>query len=105
MYANARTEDLWSALEKESGQPSPQSWTPGLNRWDTRYPKWSQSGWKSDETSVTQERFVYDRLLGQTEPELKSGRSYQRPTIWGRFRDNLMDGRQASWVPAGEMDG
>ena len=73
MYDNARTEDLWSALETESGRPV----TAIMDSWVKQmgYPVLQV---ESDRTggqttlSVTQERFVYDRLLGDGEPDSDS---------------------------------
>ncbi|MBM10819.1 MAG: aminopeptidase [Chloroflexi bacterium] len=74
MYANARTQDLWSALETESGQPV----TAIMDSWVKQmgYPVLQVETGQSDgqtQISVTQERFVYDRLLGDSEPD---------PEVW-----------------------
>ena len=69
MYANARTQDLWSALEAESGQPV----TTIMDSWVKQmgYPvlqvETDRSGGQT-RLSVIQERFVYDRLLGESDP-------------------------------------
>ncbi|MEE8466677.1 MAG: M1 family metallopeptidase, partial [Dehalococcoidia bacterium] len=67
MYANARTQDLWSALETESGKPV----TAIMDSWVKQmgYPVLHVESHRSDgqtRLSITQERFVYDRLLGET---------------------------------------
>ncbi|PKB59194.1 MAG: hypothetical protein BZY83_03035, partial [SAR202 cluster bacterium Casp-Chloro-G2] len=74
MYANARTEDLWSALEKESGKPV----TAIMDSWVKQmgYPVLQVETDRTDgktKLSITQERFVYDKLLGGSEPD---------PEIW-----------------------
>ena len=99
LYGNARTEDLWSALETTSGQPVTSimdSWTKQMG-----YPvlrvETSESGGNLDLT-LHQERFVYDRLEEETEPE---------PEVWqvpvgvssGGASDTssmVMDSRQAN---------
>ena len=65
MYANARTQDLWSALEEESGQPV----TSIMDSWVKQmgYPVLQVDAERTEEhlqLSMSQERFVYDRLLG-----------------------------------------
>ena len=65
MYANARTQDLWSALEEESGQPV----TTIMDSWVKQmgYPVLQVDAERAEEhlqLSMSQERFVYDRLLG-----------------------------------------
>ncbi len=73
-YGNARTEDLWSALEATSNQPVNtimDSWTKQMG-----YPVLTvamEGESTHPEISLTQERFVYDRLLGEEEPE---------PQVW-----------------------
>ena len=69
-YANARTEHLWAALEQASQQPVTtimDSWTGQMGypvlRVETR-----ESG-DHLELALSQERFVYDNLLGESEPE------------------------------------
>jgi puromycin-sensitive aminopeptidase len=67
MYDNARTQDLWSALETESGQPV----TAIMDSWVKQmgYPVLQVETDRSDsktQISVSQERFVYDRLLGDS---------------------------------------
>ncbi len=99
LYGNARTEDLWSALESASGQPVTSimdSWTKQMG-----YPvlrvETSESGGNLDLT-LHQERFVYDRPEEETEPEpevwqvpvgVSAGGSTEPTTM-------VMDSRQAS---------
>ena len=73
-YGNALTQDLWSALEEASGQPVTSimgSWTKQMG-----YPVLKI---ETDRTAghleliVSQERFVYDRLVGDGEPD---------PEVW-----------------------
>ena len=73
-YGNARTHDLWSALEEESGLPV----TSIMDSWvlQTGYPVIRvEAARKAEEVeiSLSQERFVYDRLLGDEEPN---------PEVW-----------------------
>ena len=73
-YGNARTHDLWRALEEESGLPV----TSIMDSWvlQTGYPvlRVEASRTANDvQLSLTQERFVYDRLLGDEEPN---------PEVW-----------------------
>ena len=73
-YGNARTQDLWAALEEESGLPV----TSIMDSWvkQTGYPVLGvQADRRGDDVqvSLTQERFVYDRLLGDEEPN---------PEVW-----------------------
>ena len=73
-YGNARTQDLWQALEEESGLPV----TSIMDSWvkQTGYPVLEvQADRRGDglQISLTQERFVYDRLLGDEEPN---------PEVW-----------------------
>jgi len=69
-YSNARTEDLWAALEAASGQPVTSimdSWTKQMG-----YPVLQVEASRTAdhiELTLRQERFVYDRLLGGEEPE------------------------------------
>ena len=102
-YGNARTADLWSALEAASGQPV----TSIMNSWTNQmgYPVLRiESNRTSEDLELTlhQERFVYDRLLDGDE---------QEPEVWrvpvavssggGEPTSTVMDGRQASIrVPA-----
>jgi puromycin-sensitive aminopeptidase len=69
MYANARTQDLWEALETESGQPV----TSIMDSWVKQmgYPVLQVEASRDQDgvqLAVSQERFVYDRLLGESEP-------------------------------------
>ena len=109
MYANARTQDLWSALEAESGQPV----TAIMDSWVKQmgYPVLQVEANRSQEQvnlTVTQERFVYDRLLGEEEPS---------PEVWqvpvsvstgapdSTATATVMEGRQAQLaVPAAGGD-
>ena len=73
-YGNARTQDLWAALEEESGLPV----TSIMDSWvkQTGYPVLrveAARGANEVQVSLTQERFVYDRLLGDEEPN---------PEVW-----------------------
>ena len=68
-YGNARTHDLWASLEEESGLPV----TSIMDSWvlQTGYPVLqveADRGGDEVQLSLTQERFVYDRLLGEEEP-------------------------------------
>lgn len=111
MYDNARTEDLWSALETESGQPV----TAIMDSWVKQmgYPVLQV---ESDRTggqttlSVTQERFVYDRLLGDTGPDSDSDNEVWRvPVSASQGREEstvtVMDGRQTQIDVPGSGDG
>ncbi len=69
-YANARTEDLWAALEEASQLPV----TAIMNTWTGQmgYPVLKVEARESGEhleLALSQERFVYDNLLGESEPE------------------------------------
>ena len=73
-YGNARTQDLWAALEEESGLPV----TSIMDSWvkQTGYPVIEVKAARNDsevQVSLSQERFVYDRLLGDEEPN---------PEVW-----------------------
>ena len=73
-YGNARTQDLWAALEEESGQPV----TEIMDSWvkQTGYPVLrveAARGSSDVQVSLSQERFVYDRLLGDEDPN---------PEVW-----------------------
>ena len=73
-YGNARTQDLWAALEEESGLPV----TNIMDSWvkQTGYPVLqinADRGSDGVQVSLTQERFVYDHLLGEEEPN---------PEVW-----------------------
>ena len=111
MYDNARTEDLWSALETESGRPV----TAIMDSWVKQmgYPVLQV---ESDRTggqttlSVTQERFVYDRLLGDTGPDSDSDNEVWRvPVSASQGREEstvtVMDGRQTQIDVPGSSDG
>ena len=69
-YANARTEHLWAALEEASQQPV----TAIMGTWTGQmgYPVLRVEAHESGdhlELALSQERFVYDNLMGETEPE------------------------------------
>ncbi|MDA0733136.1 MAG: M1 family metallopeptidase [Chloroflexi bacterium] len=74
-YQNAQTKDLWSALEEASKQPV----TSIMNTWTGQmgYPVLDvtarQSGGQT-EITLSQQRFVYDSLLGEGEPEATTWR-------------------------------
>ena len=75
-YANARTEDLWAALEDASQLPV----TSIMNSWTGQmgYPVLNVETRESGdnlELALTQERFVYDNLLG----------NLNRKTWYGRY--------------------
>ena len=69
-YANARTEHLWAALEDASKLPV----TAIMNTWTGQmgYPVLRVETRESDDQlqlALSQERFVYDNLMGDSEPE------------------------------------
>ena len=111
MYDNARTEDLWSALETESGRPV----TAIMDSWVKQmgYPVLQV---ESDRTggqttlSVTQERFVYDRFLGDGEPDSDSDNEVWRVPVSASQGSEesavtVMDGRQPQLDVPGSGDG
>ena len=111
MYDNARTEDLWSALETKSGQPV----TAIMDSWVKQmgYPVLQV---ESDRTggqttlSVTQERFVYDRLLGDGGPDSDSDNEVWRVPVSASQGSEesavtVMDGRQTQIDVPGSGDG
>ena len=111
MYDNARTEDLWSALETESGQPV----TAIMDSWVKQmgYPvlqvESERSGGQT-RLSVTQERFVYDRLLGDSEPDPNPDNEIWKVPISAsqggqESRVTVMDGRQAQLDVPGDGSG
>ena len=95
-YSNARTEDLWSALETASGEPVTSimdSWTKQMGypvlQVETTGPPARR------ELILSQERFVYDRLLEYHGPEPEVWRVPIRVTQGaGEPAALLMDGRQ-----------
>ena len=109
MYANARTQDLWSALETESGQPV----TAIMDSWVKQmgYPvlqvESERSGGQT-RLSVTQERFVYDRLLGDSEPDIDT-EVWRVPISASQGGQEsgviVMDGRQAQLDVPGDGAG
>ena len=74
-YGNARTQDLWAALEQESGQPV----TAIMDSWVMQmgYPVLQVSAERpasgGARLSLSQERFVYDRLPGDDAPRGDNG--------------------------------
>ena len=96
-YGNARTEDLWRALESASGKPV----TSIMDTWTKQmgYPVLQvEGGGTSDapELIISQERFVYDRLLEYQGPEPEVWRVPIRVTQGrGEPVALLMEGRQA----------
>ncbi|MCH8297660.1 MAG: M1 family metallopeptidase [Chloroflexi bacterium] len=115
MYANARTQDLWSALEAESGRPV----TAMMDSWVKQmgYPVLQVESDRSDgrtRLSVTQERFVYDRLLGESGPDSDDPNSdgnevWQVPLSVSQGGQEsavtVMDGRQAQLDVPGTSTG
>ena len=106
-YDNARTEDLWSALETASGEPV----TSIMNSWTKQmgYPvlQVKTTGPIHDrELVLSQERFVYDRLLEYHGPEPEVWRVPIRVTQGsGEPATLLMDGREARLSLAGPAQG
>jgi puromycin-sensitive aminopeptidase len=107
MYDNARTQDLWSALETESGQPV----TAIMDSWVKQmgYPvlqvESERSGGQT-RLSVTQERFVYDRLLGESAPDTEVWRVPISASQAGQDSGiTVMEGRQAQLDVPGGTDG
>ncbi len=97
-YGNARTQDLWSALESASGQPVTSimdTWTKQMGYPVLQVEASGPSG--SRNLTVSQERFVYDRLLEDRGPEPEV---WQVPIRVSQGGDEpatvVMDGRQAS---------
>ena len=106
-YGNARTEDLWSALESASGEPVTSimdSWTKQMG-----YPVLqveTTGPLDRRELVLSQERFVYDRLLEYHGPEPEVWRVPIRVTYGGGEPATLlMDGRQVSLSLEGPTDG
>ena len=97
-YANARTEDLWAALEEASGQPV----TAIMNTWVKQmgYPVLQAETHRHEgarHIGLNQRRFLYDHLLdeGEEDPTL-----WQVPVSVASARDSdkvslLMDQRDA----------
>ena len=106
MYANARTQDLWSALEAESGQPV----TAIMDSWVKQmgYPVLrveSHRGPEETSLALTQERFVYDRLLGEEEPSPEVWQVPVSVSTASSEAATVMEGRQAQLDVAAEDDG
>ena len=99
LYGNARTEDLWAALERASGQPVTaimDSWTKQMG-----YPVLNVAASHSGadlSLTLNQERFVYDRLEEETEPEPEVWQVPVRVSTGGASGSApvVMDGRQGS---------
>ena len=97
-YGNARTEDLWSALEAASGQPVTSimdTWTKQMGYPVIRVDSRRRAAHL--DLVLSQERFVYDRLLGDSEQEPQVWRIPVRVAHGGVTAPQsvLMDGRQA----------
>ena len=106
MYANARTQDLWSALEAESGQPV----TAIMDSWVKQmgYPVLrveSHRGPEETSLALTQERFVYDRLLGEEEPSPEVWQVPVSVSTASSEATTVMEGRQAQLDVTAEDDG
>ena len=98
-YGNAETEDLWSALGEISGQPVADM----MDTWvkQTGYPVLEAEVARHEdaiEVSFSQERFVYENILGQQQADdtlwrapvsIRTASDAQPKTV-------LMDGRQAT---------
>jgi len=102
MYSNARTQDLWTALEMESGQPV----TAIMDSWVKQmgYPVLQVETHQSEgqtRISVTQERFVYDRLLGDANPDANAHANPDNE-VW-RVPFSVSQGGQESAITV--MDG
>ena len=98
-YQNARTADLWAALEETSGQPVTSimgSWTGQMG-----YPVLDVAARRSGsgaQLTLSQQRFVYDRLLEEGEPDTASWQVPVRVTAGDPASDAalVMDQPQAS---------
>ncbi len=107
-YGNARTEDLWSALEAASGQPVTSimdSWTKQMG-----YPvlQVNVAGPpENPELLLSQERFVYDRPPGEGEPDPEVWRVPVQVSRGGSLppASLLMDGRSGSLTLEGAAEG
>ncbi len=109
-YGNARTQDLWSALESASGQPVTSimdSWTKQMGYPVLQVEASGTAG--ARRLTVSQERFVYDRLLEDRGPEPEV---WQVPIRVSQGGDEpatiVMDSREASLTleaPAKTGDG
>jgi puromycin-sensitive aminopeptidase len=98
-YQNAQTMDLWSALEEASQQPV----TSIMDTWTGQmgYPVLDVSARQSGaqtEITLTQERFVYDSLLGEGEAEATTWQVPIRVAASGDAQpvSLVMNDRQAS---------
>ncbi len=97
-YGNARTRDLWSALEVASGQPVTSimdSWTRQMGYPVLRVE--TQEAPDHLELVLSQERFVYDRLVEGAAPDSEIWRVPVRVSYTGAAEPAslLMDSRQA----------
>ena len=108
-YGNARTEDLWSALESASGEPVTSimdTWTKQMGYPVLQVEAAGTPGHR--ELVISQERFVYDRLLEYQGPEPEVWRVPIRVTHGsGEPATLLMEGRQVRLPlegPAGAGD-
>ena len=108
-YGNARTQDLWSALESASGEPVTSimdTWTKQMGYPVLQVEAAGPPGHR--ELVLSQERFVYDRLLEYRGPEPEVWRVPIRVTHGGTEPATLlMDGRQVRVpleTPAGAGD-
>ena len=63
MYGNARGADLWQAMQDESGQPV----ISLMDSWikQTGFPVLTVQASEDESLNLSQQRFLYDRLLGQ----------------------------------------
>ena len=104
-YGNARTKDLWSALESASGEPVTSimdSWTKQMGYPVLQVETTGAPG--RQELILSQERFVYDRLLDDSGTGTEVWRVPVRVTHGGGEPTALlMDGRQAR-LPLGISD-
>ena len=95
-YRNARTEDLWSALESASGEPVTSimdSWTKQMGYPVLQVETTGVPGRR--ELILSQQRFVYDRLLDDSGTDAEVWRVPVRVTHGGGEATSLlMDGRQ-----------
>ncbi|MEE9173451.1 MAG: M1 family metallopeptidase, partial [Thermoplasmata archaeon] len=69
-YGNARTEDLWGALERASGRPVPALMASWLRQ--TGFPLLEVKSHREDgdlRVDLTQSRFLYENLEGSTEDD------------------------------------
>ena len=98
-YGNTQTADLWSALGEVSGQPV----AAMMDTWvkQTGYPVLEAQVTRHEdaiEVSLSQERFIYENILGQQQADETLWRApvSVRTASDAQPRSVLMDGRQAS---------